>query len=44
MSTPVRCGTARRLEPLTAVLISLNKRYRTRAGVAVTGLPKASSA
>lgn len=29
---------ARQLEPLTAVLISINKRYRTRSGLAVTGL------
>ncbi|RHW23541.1 NADPH-dependent F420 reductase [Nocardioides immobilis] len=29
---------ARQLEPLTAVLISMNKRYRTRSGVAITGV------
>ena len=29
---------ARQLEPLTAVLISMNKRYKTRSGVAVTGI------
>ncbi|GAA3513550.1 NADPH-dependent F420 reductase [Aeromicrobium panaciterrae] len=29
---------ARQLEPLTAVLISVNKRYKTRSGVAVTGV------
>jgi NADPH-dependent F420 reductase len=29
---------ARYLEPLTAVLISINKRYKTRSGIAVTGL------
>ncbi|MCK5890293.1 NADPH-dependent F420 reductase [Aeromicrobium sp.] len=29
---------ARQLEPLTAVLISMNKRYKTRSGVAVTGV------
>lgn len=29
---------ARQLEPLTAVLISINKRYKIHAGVAVTGL------
>ncbi|MGY0390643.1 NADPH-dependent F420 reductase [Nocardioides sp. WG-D5] len=29
---------ARQLEPLTAVLISVNKRYKTRSGVAVTGI------
>ena len=31
---------ARQLEPLTAVLISMNKRYKTRSGVAVTGVEK----
>ncbi|MFD1858317.1 NADPH-dependent F420 reductase [Aeromicrobium camelliae] len=30
---------ARQLEPLTAVLISMNKRYKTRSGVAITGIP-----
>ena len=30
---------ARQLEPLTAVLISINKRYKTRSGVAVSGIP-----
>ncbi len=30
---------ARQLEPLTAVLISINKRYKTRSGIAVSGLP-----
>lgn len=29
---------ARQLEPLTAVLISLNKRYKTRSGVAISGV------
>lgn len=29
---------ARQLEPLTAVLISVNKAYRTRSGIAVTGV------
>lgn len=29
---------ARQLEPLTAVLISINKRYKVRAGIAVAGL------
>ncbi len=29
---------ARQLEPLTAVLISVNKRYKTRSGVAITGV------
>jgi NADPH-dependent F420 reductase len=28
----------RQLEPLTAVLISMNKRYKTRSGVAITGV------
>lgn len=30
---------ARQLEPLTAVLISMNKAFKTRTGIAVTGLP-----
>lgn len=30
---------ARILEPLTAVLVSVNKRYQTRSGVALVGLP-----
>lgn len=29
---------ARQLEPLTAVLISINKRYKTRSGVRISGL------
>ncbi|WP_459983053.1 NADPH-dependent F420 reductase [Nocardioides sp. AN3] len=29
----------RKLEPLTAVLISLNKIYKTRSGIAITGVP-----
>jgi len=29
---------ARQLEPLTAVLISMNKRYKTRSGIAITGV------
>jgi NADPH-dependent F420 reductase len=29
---------ARQLEPLTAVLISMNKRYKTRSGFAITGV------
>lgn len=29
---------ARQLEPLTAVLISINRRYKVRSGLAVTGL------
>ncbi|MEO3777621.1 NADPH-dependent F420 reductase [Micromonospora sp. B11E3] len=36
-----RLRLARQLEPLTAVLISVNKRYRTRSGVALTGLAPA---
>jgi len=31
---------ARQLEPLTAVLVSMNKRYKTRSGVAITGVEK----
>ncbi len=30
---------ARQLEPLTAVLISINKRYKTRSGLAISGVP-----
>lgn len=30
---------ARQLEPLAAVLISINKRYQVRSGIAVSGLP-----
>ena len=29
---------ARQLEPLTAVLISINKRYKTRSGIAISGI------
>lgn len=29
---------ARQLEPLTAVLININKKYKTRSGVAITGV------
>lgn len=29
---------ARHLEPLTAVLISVNKKYKVRSGIAVVGL------
>ena len=38
----VDCGrleVARWLEPLTAVLLNVNRRYRTNAGIRVTGLP-----
>jgi NADPH-dependent F420 reductase len=31
---------ARQLEPLTAVLISINKAYKTRSGVAISGVPR----
>ncbi|MDR7084154.1 NADPH-dependent F420 reductase [Arthrobacter ginsengisoli] len=31
---------ARQLEPLTAVLISINKAYKTRSGVRISGLPE----
>lgn len=31
---------ARQLEPLTAVLINLNKKYKTRSGIAVTGIAR----
>jgi 8-hydroxy-5-deazaflavin:NADPH oxidoreductase len=34
-----RLRMARQLEPLTAVLISVNKRYKTRSGIAVSGVP-----
>ena len=30
---------ARQLEPLTAVLISINKRYKVRSGIKISGLP-----
>lgn len=33
-----RLRLARQLEPLTAVLISINKRYKTRSGIAVIGV------
>jgi NADPH-dependent F420 reductase len=38
----VDCGglrTARRLESLTGLLVAVNRRYKTNAGVRVTGLP-----
>jgi NADPH-dependent F420 reductase len=34
-----RLRIARQLEPWTAVLISINKRYRTRSGTSISGLP-----
>ncbi|WP_433046232.1 NADPH-dependent F420 reductase [Dactylosporangium sp. CS-033363] len=37
-----RLRLARQLEPLTAVLISVNKRYKTRSGVSITGLTQPS--
>lgn len=33
---------ARQLEPLTAVLISMNKRYKTRSGISITGVETSS--
>lgn len=39
----VDCGpleTSRWLEPLTAVLIHVNRRYRANAGIRITGLPE----
>jgi NADPH-dependent F420 reductase len=33
-----RLRLARQLEPLTAVLISINKRYKTRSGIAISGI------
>jgi hypothetical protein len=36
-----RLRIARQLEPWTAVLISINKRYKTRSGTAISGLPAA---
>lgn len=34
-----RLRLARQLEPLTAVLISVNRNYRTHSGIRITGLP-----
>lgn len=31
---------ARQLEPFTAVLISINRKYKTNSGIRITGLPK----
>jgi len=39
-----RLRMARQLEPWTAVLISINKRYRTRAGTSISGLPASEDA
>lgn len=33
-----RLRLARQLEPLTAVLISINRRYKTRSGITISGL------
>jgi NADPH-dependent F420 reductase len=33
-----RLRLARQLEPLTAVLISINKRYKTHSGIRISGL------
>lgn len=44
-ATPVRAGALRlsgTLEAMTAVIISVNLRYRVNAGLALTGLPLAS--
>ena len=35
-----RLRIARQLEPWTAVLISINKRYKTRSGTSISGLPR----
>ena len=35
-----RLRIARQLEPWTAVLISINKRYKTRSGTSISGLPE----
>jgi NADPH-dependent F420 reductase len=35
-----RLRMARQLEPWTAVLISINKRYKTRSGTSISGLPR----
>jgi NADPH-dependent F420 reductase len=35
-----RLRLARQLEPWTAVLISINKRYRTRSGTSISGIPR----
>jgi NADPH-dependent F420 reductase len=35
-----RLEVARWLEPLTAVLLNVNRQYRTNAGIRVTGLPE----
>ncbi|HET7388668.1 MAG TPA: NADPH-dependent F420 reductase [Nocardioidaceae bacterium] len=35
-----RLRIARQLEPLTAVLISVNRRYKARSGIAISGIPR----
>jgi hypothetical protein len=35
-----RLRIARQLETWTAVLISINKRYKTRSGTSISGLPR----
>ena len=35
-----RLRIARQLEPWTAVLISINKRYKTRSGTSISGVPR----
>lgn len=35
-----RLRIARQLEPWTAVLISINKRYKTRSGTSISGIPR----
>jgi 8-hydroxy-5-deazaflavin:NADPH oxidoreductase len=35
-----RLRIARQLEPWTAVLISINKRYKTRSGTSISGIPE----
>ncbi|WP_245734610.1 hypothetical protein [Nocardioides exalbidus] len=39
-----RLRLARQLEPLTAVLISINKAYKIHAGIRVAGLPGSTPA
>jgi 8-hydroxy-5-deazaflavin:NADPH oxidoreductase len=35
-----RLRIARQLETWTAVLISINKRYKTRSGTSISGIPR----
>ncbi|CAN5214179.1 NADPH-dependent F420 reductase [soil metagenome] len=39
-----RLRLARQLEPLTAVLISINRRYKTRSGISISGIPEPTEA